>query len=92
MIIIIITVIHLIGSSAQRAVDALRTFEQNVLRVQTEFEVLATINGDRCQKRRLQMIHKASDIRCSIQFDLSFDLADSSQIIRNCIMHSPICK
>lgn len=82
----------ILGRSTQRAIDALRLFESRVLRVQTDFKVIAAINGDRVQKRRLQVIHEASDIRCSIQFDMNFDLADSSQIIRDCILHAPICK
>lgn len=81
-----------LGSSTQRAVDALRSFECHAQTVQTDFKVLATINGDRTQKRRLQLIHKASNIRCSIQFDLNSDLAHAAQIIRNCILHAPICK
>lgn len=82
----------ILGSSTQRAIDALRSFESHVLRPQADFKMLATLNGDRVQKRRLQMIHKASDIRCSIQFDLNFDLVHASQIIRNCILHEPLCK
>lgn len=63
-----------------------------MLGVQNDFKILATINGDRVQKRRLQAIHKASGILCRIQFVTDFEMAQSSQIIRNFIMHEPICE
>lgn len=60
--------------------------------IQSDFKVLASINGDRVQKRRLQALHIASGILCWIQFDTDFEMAQSSQIIRNYIVHAPICK
>lgn len=60
--------------------------------IQSDFKVLSSIKGDRVQKRRIQAIHNESGILCSIQLDSSFELVESSQIIRNYIMHSPICK
>lgn len=60
--------------------------------IQTDFKVLASINGDRVQKRRLQAVHIASGILCWIQFDTASELARSSQIIRDFIVHAPICK
>lgn len=63
-----------------------------MLGVQNDFKILASINGDRVQKRRLQAIHRASGILCWIQFDTDFKIAQSSQVIRNYIMHAPICK
>lgn len=60
--------------------------------IQNDFKVLASINGDRVQKRRLQVIHIASGILCWIQFDKDSEIAKSSQIIRNYVMHAPICK
>lgn len=60
--------------------------------VQSDFKVLSSIKGDRVQNRRLQAIHNTSGILCSVQVDSSFGLAESSQILRNCIMHSSICK
>lgn len=73
---------------------ALRSFEKLVKRpgAQTDFEVLEMIHGDRVQKRRLQLIHIASGIKCTLQFDDNYELAASSQIIRDCISHAPICK
>lgn len=60
--------------------------------LQTDFQVLEPIHGDRVQNRRLQAIHKSSAILCQIHFDLNFETAKSSQIIRNCILHSPLCE
>lgn len=60
--------------------------------IQTDFQVLETIHGDRAQNRRLQAAHKSSGILCRIHFDLNFETAKSSQIIRNCILYSPLCK
>lgn len=60
--------------------------------IQKDFKVISTISGDRVQKRRLQVVHIASGILCTIQFDSGHELAESSQIIRNCILHAPICK
>lgn len=54
--------------------------------------MLDTIHGDRVQNRRLQALHKSSGILCRIHFDLKSESAKSSQIIRNCILHSPLCK
>lgn len=59
---------------------------------QNEFELIARVSGNRVQKAQLQMIHKKSRISCWIQFGLNFELAESSQIIRNCIDFDPICK
>lgn len=59
---------------------------------QTDFNVLSNIKGDRAQKARLQLAHNTSGILCFIQFDSGCELAESSQIIRDCIMHAPICE
>lgn len=59
---------------------------------QSDFDVLETVHGDRVQKRQLQTTHNASGIRCFLIFDTSFELAASSQVIRDCIRHEPICK
>lgn len=61
-------------------------------RVQPKFKVLSSISASRVQNRRLQVIHIASGILCWIQFQSNFELAESSQTVRDCIMHSPICK
>lgn len=73
---------------------ALQLFEKSLKTpdVQNDFTVLSSISGDRVQKRRMQVIHNVSGILCWIQFDSTFELAESSQILRNCIMHDPICK
>lgn len=60
--------------------------------VQTDVDVLDDINGDRVQKKRLQVIHKRSGIRCWIESDANQSVCESSQIIRDCISHAPICK
>lgn len=60
--------------------------------IQSDFEILPSINGDRVQKRRIPANHHASGIHCFIQFDSTFELAKSSQAIRDCILHEPICK
>lgn len=58
---------------------------------QNEFKVLASINGDRVQKRRIPMVHKESGIKCYLQFGFNFQLAESSQILRDCVLYSPMC-
>lgn len=60
--------------------------------MQPDFDVLPCIDGDRVQKKRLQAIHRVSGIRCWIECDSNPDITESSQMIRNCIAHSPICK
>lgn len=60
--------------------------------LQTDFKVLSSIKGDRVRRTRFEVVHNTSGILCSIQVSSSSELAESSQIIRNCIMHSPICK
>lgn len=60
--------------------------------LQTDFQALNTIPGDRAQNRRLHAVHKSSATVCWIHFDSTFEAAKSSQIIRNCILHSPVCK
>lgn len=60
--------------------------------VQTDFDVLASIDGDRVHKKRLQVIHKKSGIRCLIESDANQSICESSQIIRDCISCAPICK
>lgn len=59
---------------------------------QPDFNVLETIHGDRAQKRRLRVIHTATGIQCTLQCDVNFELAESSQIIRDCVTYAPICK
>lgn len=57
-----------------------------------DFHILASIDGDRVQKKRLQIVHKTSGIRCLIESDSTLSICESSQIIRDCISHAPICK
>lgn len=82
------------GGSTQQPIVALRSFEKIIKwpRAQTDFDVLDIIHGDRVRKRQLQLIHIASGIKCTIQFDVNYELATSSQIIRDCISYAPICK
>lgn len=84
----------ILGSAIQKPFEIFQSFEMlfGTEGIQNDFKVLSSIKGDRVQKSRLQAIHSASGILCSIQLDSSFELAESSQIIRNCIMHAPICK
>lgn len=83
-----------LGGAKQKPCDLLQSFEMafKTEGVQSDFKVLSSIEGDRVQKRRMQAIHNASGILCSIQLDSSFELAESSQILRNCIMYMPISK
>lgn len=60
--------------------------------VQSDFNVLSSHNEDRVLKKRLQIIHIASGIHCWLHFDENSELAESSQIIRDCILHTPMCK
>lgn len=60
--------------------------------VQNDFEMLNCLSGNRVQKRRFQLIHKQSNILCLIQFDRDLELVECSQIIRNCIKYTPLCK
>lgn len=83
------------GDSEQKPFVALQTFQKllnQTTDIQNDFTVLSMITGDRVQKRRLQVIHNASSILCWIQFDTTFELAESSQIVRNYIQYDPICK
>lgn len=82
------------GDSDQKAIVALYSFEKflKASAAQSDFEILLSVSGDRVQKRRISVIHNASGIHCLIQFDSSFELAESSQSIRDCILHEPICK
>lgn len=83
-----------LAGSTQQPIVALRSFEKIVKwpGAQTDFGAIETVHGDRVQKRRLQLIHIASGIKCTLQFDVSYELAKSSQTIRDCISHVPICK
>lgn len=56
------------------------------------FEFLDRTYGNRVQKSRLKVYHKDTDILCWMHFGASFQLAETSQIIRNCILQAPICK
>lgn len=82
------------GESNQEAIVALYSFEKFLKdpAIRSGIEVLPSIGGDRVQKRRLHLVHSASGIRCFIRFDSNFELAESSQIIRDCILHDPNCK
>lgn len=73
---------------------ALRSFEKIIKwpGSQNDFEVLDTFHGDRVQKRQLQLLHTASGIKCTVQFDANYELAESSQMIRDCISYTAICK
>lgn len=59
--------------------------------VLTCFDILASIDGNRVHKKRLQILHKASGIRCLIESDSTLNICESSQLIRNCISLAPIC-
>lgn len=89
-----VSILCISGASADSVVKQIYSFEKRFKApgTQTEFEVLASISGDRVQKRRLQMIHNESGIMCWVQFSLDFELAESSQVIRACIIYAPICK
>lgn len=78
----------------QKPFEAFQSFEilLKTAGIQSDFKVLSSLSDDRVHQRRLQAIHNASGIVCSIQFDSNFELTQSSQTIRNCIMHAPICK
>lgn len=60
--------------------------------VRCDFEMLEYLSSNRVQKRRYQLMHKPSKILCWLQFDRDTNTIESSQIIRNCIKQSPICK
>lgn len=81
-------------NSAQNPISALHSFEK-ILKasdVQMEFEAITTINCDRVQRRRLQAIHKESRILCVMHFSSNHEMAESSQVIRDAIVHTPLCK
>lgn len=59
---------------------------------QNHFELLAKYHGNRAVTKRFKLYHKASDIVCWIHLGLNNDMADASQILRNCILYAPICK
>lgn len=85
----------LTGNSGQKPYITMKSFEELLetsADIQRDFQVRSIISGDRVQKRRLPLIHNESGILCWIQFDSTFEMAKSSQIIRNYIMHDPICK
>lgn len=48
--------------------------------------------ASRGMKNQLTAIHNASGILCTLQIDADADRIESSQIIRDCLLHSPICK
>lgn len=58
----------------------------------TKFIVTASIAHHSAIKYRLHAIHNASGILCTIQIDVNANKIESSQLIRNCLLHSPICK
>lgn len=60
--------------------------------VQNDFETLDKLSGTRVQKTRLQLLHKYSGILCWVQFGTDFELAETNQIIRDYIQHTPHCK
>lgn len=64
-----------------------RTFE-----VQKEFDFLDKLNGSRVQEQRMQLLHRKSRILCWIQFGVDFEVAETSQAIRNAITFEPLCK
>lgn len=59
---------------------------------QKYFELLAKLNGNRAIGKRFKLQHKATDIICWVHLSFNNDMAESSQILRNCILHAPICK
>lgn len=81
------------GSTESLKVPIIHSLKKyfKTLSVQTDFEVLASIDGDRVQKQRLQAVHKKSSIRCWIESDANHNICESSQILRDCISHAPIC-
>lgn len=86
--------LFILGESSQAAIVTLYSFEKFLKdsAIKSDFKISPSISGDRVQKRRIQAIHNTSGIYCFIQFDSSSDLAESSQAIRDCILHDPICK
>lgn len=59
---------------------------------QSHFELMAKLKGNRAISKRIKLYHKATDTICLIHLGLNSGMADTSQIIRNCILHAPICK
>lgn len=57
-----------------------------------EFDDLIRINCTRVQKQRLQMIHKKSGIQCWIECSVNDEITKTSQVIRDCIAFTPLCK
>lgn len=82
------------GESDQKAIVMLYSFEKflKTSAAHSDFVILPSVSGDRVHKRRIPVIHNVSGIRCFIQFDSSFELAETSQCIQDCILHEPICK
>lgn len=59
---------------------------------QKYFELLTKLNGNRAIGKRFKLQHKATDIICWVHLSFNNDMAESSQILRDCILHAPICK
>lgn len=69
-----------------------KSFENALKRPDSNFALVATNDGSGVDKKRLKVVHKGSDILCWIHFDSSFQMVETSQLIRNYIAHSPICE
>lgn len=59
---------------------------------QEKFGVVTKVGENRVLNERFEMIHKQSRIRCWLQLQSDYDLAESSQIIRNYIDFEPLCE
>lgn len=60
--------------------------------VRKVFRFFRFVNGDRVQKNRIHASHFATKIVCVIQIDISENIIESSQIIRDCLLKEPICE
>lgn len=83
--------IHFSGDASQNNINNVfesfaKSFEES-----TGFMISNRI-APRGLKSRLTAIHNASGISCTLQIDANANKIESSQIIRNCLLHSPICK
>lgn len=81
-----------LGNSEKYPMLIQHEFWKLMLTGQDDFEVLNNLSGSRSQKQRIQLLHKQSKILCWLQFGYDFELAKTSQILRDCIQYMPICE
>lgn len=62
----------------------------NAFKESTEFKILDRI-APRGMINRLT-VNSSSGIKCTLHIDDNADKIESSQVIRDCLLHSPICK